>query len=651
MIKSFRHLEVHMGRIRCSAALLSVLLVAAACFWNAAAQDYNRTKNPHGPLKDACESCHTTVSWKPPRPFPDFNHKNTRYALQGLHKKVGCMQCHVKLVFSNVGSQCADCHADIHRRQLGSACDQCHTVQGWRTVAQNVNGHLNRFPLMGAHSALECEACHRSAAVGLFRGLRTDCVSCHLNDFNNAKSIDHKAAGFSTQCETCHGMDSWNASFNHAQATGFALLGAHAQLNCLQCHVGGRFKGTPADCAGCHLQDYNTATRPNHVQAGFPKDCSLCHSVSSWLTATFDHNSTKFPLTGFHATLQCQDCHSSGQYATLPTTCVSCHLALFNSSTNPNHVAAGFSQDCSICHNTTAWTPAIFDHSTTKFPLTGAHAGLQCSSCHSSGQYATLPTTCVSCHLALFNSTTNPNHVTAGFPQDCSVCHSTAAWTPATFDHSKTKFPLTGAHATLQCPSCHSSGQYATLPTTCVSCHLANFNSATNPNHVTSGFPQDCTICHSTTAWTPATFDHSKTAFPLTGAHTTVQCTSCHINGVYAGTPTDCYSCHSKEYNSTTDPAHAAAGFPHDCSQCHSTSTWSGAVFNHTWFPIYSGSHAGKWTVCGDCHTNSNDYAVFSCVNCHAHDQASTDQAHRGIANYVYNSANCYSCHPTGRSD
>ncbi len=713
--------------LRISATAICVLVCAAvvAGFALSVQQSSERTYSPHGAIKISCTNCHTTTSWKPIRPFPDFSHASTGYPLQGMHAALDCRQCHLKLVFSNVGKNCADCHADIHRRQMGSNCEQCHTIRGWGDVRRNPGGHENRFPLLGAHAATSCQDCHKSAAVGLFKGLSTQCVSCHQADYLSARVIDHQAAGFSTNCESCHQADNWQRSLlDHAKVTGFALLGAHASLQCTQCHIGGKFSGTPADCIGCHLKDYNAATNPDHVQANFPKDCSVCHTTNSWQGTTFNHNATKFPLTGAHSGIQCIDCHKNGQYAGLPTACISCHLADFNGTTNPNHVTSGFPQDCTICHATTAWnpasfdhsktqfpltgahasrqcvdchkngqytglstacaschlsdftgsknpdhvaagfsqvcstchstiawTPSIFDHNTSKFPLTGAHAGQKCSACHASGQYATLPTTCVSCHLTDFNGTTNPNHTAAGFPQDCSVCHSTTAWTPALFDHSKTKFPLTGAHAPLQCPACHSSGQYANLPTACVSCHLANFNGASNPNHVSAGFPQDCTICHSTSAWSPSIFNHSKTNFPLTGAHTSVQCALCHISGIYAGTPTDCYSCHSKEYTSTTDPNHVAALFPKTCDSCHSTSSWSGATFNHAQFPIYSGSHAGRWTSCGDCHTNSNNYSVFSCITCHTHDKATTDSQHQGVSNYVYNSANCYSCHPTGRTD
>jgi hypothetical protein len=51
-----------------------------------------------------------------------------------------------------------------------------------------------------------------------------------------------------------------------------------------------------------------------------------CTTVIEALGAAFNHNTTKFPLTGKHTSVACATCHVNGQYATLPTTCVSCHL-------------------------------------------------------------------------------------------------------------------------------------------------------------------------------------------------------------------------------------------------------------------------------------------------------------------------------------
>jgi hypothetical protein len=224
-------------------------------------------------------------------------------------------------------------------------------------------------------------------------------------------------------------------------------------------------------------------------------------------------------------------------------------------------------------------------------------------------------------------------------------------WSRSSFNHSATAFPLTGAHLAIQCTACHGDGVYKGKPTTCVSCHLNDYNGTAAPKHSTAGFGTTCDMCHSTATWQGAVFDHSKTLFPLTGAHVPLACTACHSDGVYAGKPTTCVSCHLTDYNATNNPAHAAAGFPTDCASCHTTATWLGATFNHdaTFFPIYSGAHQGRWSSCATCHTNAANYVVFSCINgCHG--QSGTNSNHRGVSGYRYDSQACYSCHPRGRA-
>jgi hypothetical protein len=762
------------------------------------------SRNPHGVINIPCENCHTNTSWKPIRGIPEFDHNRTRYPLLGMHEKVGCTECHTNLEFKKISTACSACHADIHRGQLGAACEQCHTVKGWNIHTQELKQHSNRFPLLGMHATLECADCHKGEAVGQFQGLSTTCLSCHTADFQRAINPDHKASSFPTTCESCHSADTWfDAKFDHLKFTGYALTGAHASLECTACHINGQFKGTPANCYGCHAPDFNKTNNPPHVQAGFSQQCQTCHDTTTWFNATFDHNkftnfpligkhvnvacnlchingkfadtptdcaschmtqynSTNnpphaqagftaaacatchtpagwdqasfnhaqfFPLTNAHAGLQCTQCHTGGSYANAPSTCSGCHIDKFNSATNPPHIKAGFPPAiCATCHDTIAWADGKFDHTTqTTFPLTGKHIGVACNSCHSSGVYKGLSADCASCHMATYNATNNPPHAQAGFaasacatchttagwdsanfnhnqffpltnghanlqctqchtggsyasapttcygchqpdynktatiagvpnhvglnfPQDCTVCHNTSSWLNAKFDHSATTFPLTGAHVNVPCATCHTDNYKGTLPTTCIGCHQQDYNNTANmagiPNHVTGGFPQDCTMCHPTTTWLNATFNHNNTPFPLQGPHTKVACSQCHIGGVFAGTPTDCYSCHKADYLGTTDPNHTAAGFPTTCVTCHTTwitTNWLGATFNHTWWSM---NHGGANGVCSTCHTNPNNYAIFQCTNCHA--KAQTDSRHQGISGYVYNSVNCYACHKNG---
>jgi hypothetical protein len=526
-------------------------------------------------------------------------------------------------------------------RQMGAKCEECHTVKGWSLILQTVREHDNRFPLVGGHAGLDCADCHKSGAVGQFQGLSTQCYSCHQTTYQRTTAPSHTAdpSVFVVQCEQCHSINSWlGARFDHSKF--FPLTGMHATLDCTACHRGGKYQGTPATCVGCHLPDYQKATNPNHVALGLPQTCQECHSTSAWQPATFNHNAVGFPLTGAHATLRCDQCHTNGNFNLTSAACVSCHLKDYQGTTNPNHAAAGLPQQCDTCHTTTAWTPATFDHSKTAFPLTGAHVKVACGQCHINGNYHLTTSACVSCHLKDFNGTTNPSHTAAGFPQQCELCHKTSTWTNATFNHASTGWALTGAHTSLQCSQCHANSNYSLTSTACVTCHLADYQNTTNPNHASVGFPQQCDVCHSTTTWTSATFNHNNTSFPLTGAHTSVPCASCHVNNNYTTVPTDCYSCHKTDYQGTTNPNHVAAGFPTTCATCHTTTNWLGATFNHTWFNINHGNANG---VCSTCHTNPNDYTIFQCTNCHT--QTQTDNRHRGVGGYVYNSVNCYGCH------
>jgi hypothetical protein len=214
-------------------------------------------------------------------------------------------------------------------------------------------------------------------------------------------------------------------------------------------------------------------------------------------------------------------------------------------------------------------------------------------------------------------------------------------------------FPLTGAHTTVDCNSCHPGGIYNNTPNTCVGCHQANYNQTTNPNHAAIGIPTTCATCHTTNPnWQPATFPIHNNYFVLQGAHVSVDCFSCHQGNYQGNTPTTCFGCHQTDYNNTNNPPHLSAQFPTTCELCHTQNAWVPSTFNHDgqYFPIYSGQHQGEWDLCSDCHTNPNNYQLFSCIDCHEHNQNSMNQEHQGVPGYSWNSIACYTCHPDGNS-
>ncbi len=617
--------------------------------------DYDKTTDPPhaaAAFGTTCSTCHTTTAWQ----GATFDHNTTQFPLTGGHQAVACSSCHGDGVFKGKSTACAACHqADYDKTTdpphaasgFATTCATCHTTASWTGATFDHN--TTPFPLTGAHLAVACAACHGD---GVFKGKPTACVACHQADFDKTTDPPHGAAGFATTCATCHTTVAWTgATFDHS-TTQFPLTGAHQAVPCSGCHSDGVYKGKPTTCVSCHQADFDKTTDPDHKAAGYSTDCTTCHTTASWQGANFDHNTTAFPLTGAHQAVPCTGCHADGVFKGKSTACASCHQPDFDKTTDPPHAAAGFATTCADCHTTIAWTGASFDHSTTQFPLTGAHLALPCSSCHSDGVFKGKPTACVACHQPDFDKTTDPPHAASGFPTTCADCHTTATWSGASFDHNKTAFPLTGAHLAVACSGCHGDGVFKGKPTTCVSCHQSDYDKTTDPPHGAAGFATTCADCHTTAAWTGATFDHNTTQFPLTGAHVTLPCSSCHADGVFKGKATTCASCHQTDYNNTTDPNHQAASFPTTCESCHTTATWAGATFDHDgkYFPIYSGTHKSVWTSCATCHTASSDYTVFSCTTgCHG--KSGTDSDHKGVSGYQYVSTACYSCHPKGKAD
>ncbi len=201
--------------------------------------------------------------------------------------------------------------------------------------------------------------------------------------------------------------------------------------------------------------------------------------------------------------------------------------------------------DCSACHTPSGWQLAAsagasgFDHDRTGFPLRGAHLQQRCTGCHAGD--ARPKASCESCHR-------DPHH--GSHDGSCAECHTAVAWsdTRVLDEHRRTRMPLTGRHAVLDCTACHRrSGEraFSGTPSDCYACHRAEYHAAAlHPVHDGSGgaapFTRECSQCHRTSAWTPAvvnpaglgaaarTGDHDARFVLGTGAHRTVACAGCH---------------------------------------------------------------------------------------------------------------------------
>jgi hypothetical protein len=200
------------------------------------------------------------------------------------------------------------------------------------------------------------------------------------------------------------------------------------------------------------------------------------------------HAQTKFALSGAHAAVVCGDCHkplvgavSAGarQYHFTVQTCTNCH--------NDPHRTK---ENCETCHNTRQWKELRqFNHTSTRFPLEGAHQNAACIGCHRPVQtsanakptpdFFRAPRQCFECHEDIHGG----QFMTSGREEDCSSCHSISKWSAGSFDHRKTAFPLDGAHEKVRCAQCHTQivekdGKqvrlYRGTTTQCSGCHATS---------------------------------------------------------------------------------------------------------------------------------------------------------------------------------
>lgn len=525
----------------------------------------------HREVTGDCEACHVEhqgldVDIRPLDPL-NFDHRaETGFPLEGKHAALAksCPACHKTRSYMNNVRSCGACHTDYHRGGMTESCESCHTPQGWN-IASRAFHKSGLFPLQGRHLTVPCASCHLD---GVIKGTPTRCYDCHWI----RRQDDPYRTRLGNECEECHRPTSWTAvSWNHGARTGLPLNSAHRTLDCDACHQNRLFTQANFACYSCHRENYEKATEPNHVRAGFPTQCEQCHlpSQTSWNQASVNHG-TFFPLQGVHATIACAACHKNSVYAGTPHDCYGCHRADYERVQNPNHGAAGFPTSCDTCHRPTdtAFDQARFDHAGI-FPLAGVHTTLACAACHKNNVYAGTSRDCYACHRADYERTQNPNHLAAGFPITCDACHRFAdtSFDQARFDHGSI-FPLQGVHATQACAACHKNNVYAGTPRDCYGCHRADYERTQNPNHLAAGFPTSCDSCHrpTDTSFSQGRFDH--TAFPIaSGRHAGHACSDCHPDRANFQV-FSCFACHDR---SGTDSNHrGVSGYSYNSQACYS---------------------------------------------------------------------------------
>jgi hypothetical protein len=454
--------------------------------------------------------------------------------------------------------------------------------------------------LTAAHAELEanCGQCHDRTNKARQRELCADCHEDVRSDLAANAGL-HGRIGRG-QCSACHsehlGRDADIVPFaaevfDHAQ-TDFALLGAHAAVECSACHDAGRkFREAPHTCGDCH--------RADDVHRGeLGSDCASCHETTRFSSTRFDHARTRFALSDGHARVPCASCHRDSAFKGAPLDCGQCHAA--------DDVHRGSrGTDCASCHDAVDWKRSRFNHArATAFPLEGRHAELPCATCHLGGDvHAALPKDCLGCHAAA-------DRHAGRFGTACTDCHGQQAWPIASYPHERHgQYVLAGAHARLDCHDCHTgtAGQQV-LVAECAGCHLADDAHA-------GSMGRDCASCHAETGWRDSVrFDHDLAAFPLVGLHVSVTCESCHASRAFRGTATECARCHR------SDDVHASQ-LGDACGDCHNPNGWAFWTYDHdvTGFAL-DGGH--RDLACRSCHVEPAHERPLSseCSSCHRRD-------------------------------
>jgi Cytochrome c7 and related cytochrome c len=151
--------------------------------------------------KSGCETCHSIDGWSNVK----FDHKQTKFALEGKHSSTPCIQCHSKPtpkgatpILTMIGAKtlCNDCHNDVHRGQFASEkkvadCKSCHQPLDWHMTTFDHN-KASEFHLDGAHKTVACVKCHtpitdKNGTWVRYKPLDSKCASCHGKEMKSER--------------------------------------------------------------------------------------------------------------------------------------------------------------------------------------------------------------------------------------------------------------------------------------------------------------------------------------------------------------------------------------------------------------------------------------------------------------------------------
>ncbi|MFQ5603738.1 MAG: hypothetical protein ACE5HS_10760 [bacterium] len=625
-------------------------------------------ENPHLNMQMNCETCHVAESWHKIR----FNHNITKFELTDRHREVDCQSCHNIEDFAKVRSDCFTCHEDVHQAKMGGDCEKCHEPQGWEIFNVEEIHSSSRFPLMGRHTLVDCQSCHRNQQQGDFALLSTECIVCHQQDYLGTENPNHVANSMSTNCQECHEMSDWRPAFLANHDVFFPIFsGEHegAWSDCNSCHPN-QATFLEFTCLRCHEHRQAKMDDEHRGISGYAYEstaCLSCHPHGSGEGGIENHDVDFFPIfTGTHQDTwqECSECHVNPETFNV-VSCIDCHDHE-PVKTNSKHTGmAGYAYEtvsCLFCHPS-GEKGDFHEHDNLFFPIfAGAHASewQECAVCHNNpNDRKTF--TCLECHEHRQTEMDAKHNGMPGYAyqsSECYFCHPNSDKGQFS-DHDNLFFPIfAGVHAGEwnECAECHTN------PTnrkefTCLECHEHRQTEMDAKHNGMPGYAyqsSECYFCHPNSDKGQFS-DHDNLFFPIfAGVHAGEwnECAECHTNPTNRKEFT-CLECHGHR-QTEMDTKHAGIpGYAYqsaDCFFCHPDGQKT-EFRDHDaqFFPIFAGVHAGEWEACATCHVNPTNRKDFTCLECHDHSRSSMDAKHAGIQGYVYQSTDCFFCHPDGK--
>lgn len=224
-------------------------------------------------------------------------------------------------------------------------------------------------------------------------------------------------------------------------------------------------------------------------------------------------------------------------------------------------------------------------------------------------------------------------------------------WVDApTYETHEPYFPInSGKHEGANCNKCH--GDFDTFSQfTCISCHE---HEQTDTDTIHTAVPEyeysatSCFQCHPRGEAEGTGVNH-QAYYPIGEGttHEPLGCSDCHI---VPGdrTQVSCIDCHDHAEAAMATQHGGTPGYAWQtqaCLDCHRDGDALSRDVHDPIFPI-SVQTLHKDSACADCHVDANDKEVISCVDCHAHESAPTQNEHVGVGGYGYITRDCMKCH------